>query len=81
MYQAVLNGTAVACFEDSSVINYAINNQDVKLKTVGERVNSSEYGFAVKKGTNADLIEKFNAGLKNIKENGKYDEILAKYGS
>ena len=52
----------------------------MSLKTVGEIVNPSEYGFAVKKGTNAELIEKFNAGLKNIKANGKYDEILAKYG-
>ena len=30
--------------------------------------------------TKAELLEKFNAGLKNIKANGKYDEILAKYG-
>ena len=29
---------------------------------------------------NPELIEKFNAGLKNIKESGKYAEILAKYG-
>lgn len=38
------------------------------------------YGFAVKKGENAELIEMFNKGLRNIKENGKYAEILAKYG-
>jgi len=29
---------------------------------------------------NAELLEKFNAGLANLKENGKYDEILAEYG-
>lgn len=40
---------------------------------------ATPYGFAVKKGENAELLEKFNAGLKNIKENGTYDEILAKY--
>ena len=27
----------------------------------------------------AELVDKFNAGLANIKANGKYDEILAKY--
>ena len=26
-----------------------------------------------------ELVDKFNAGLANIKANGKYDEILAKY--
>ncbi len=80
MYQALLTGSAVACFEDFSVIGWAIKNDGVALKTVGEVVNPSYYGFAVKKGTNAELLEKFNAGLKNIKANGKYDEILEKYG-
>jgi polar amino acid transport system substrate-binding protein len=31
------------------------------------------------KGKNTELLDKFNAGLKNIKENGKYQEILDKY--
>ncbi|MBQ6946456.1 MAG: transporter substrate-binding domain-containing protein [Clostridia bacterium] len=78
-YQAILNGNCVACFEDYTVIGDAIKN-GIKLKTIGDKINPSYYGFAVKKGQNAELIEKFNAGLKNIKENGKYDEILAKYG-
>ncbi len=78
-YQAIINGNCVACFEDYTVIGDAIKN-GVELKTVGEKINPSFYGFAVKKGTNAELIEKFNAGLANIKENGTYDEILAKYG-
>lgn len=80
MYQAVATGTADACFEDRSVVQYAIVNEKLDLKTVGEVINPSQYGFAVKKGTNAELIEMFNKGLANIKANGKYDEILAKYG-
>lgn len=80
MYQAVLTGAADACFEDRSVIGWAIQQNKMPLKTVGEVVNKAYYGFAVKKGQNAELIEKFNAGLKNIKANGKYDEILARYG-
>ena len=80
MYQAVATGTADACFEDRSVVQYAIKNENLDLKTVGEVINPSQYGFAVKKGTNAELIEMFNKGLANIKANGKYDEILAKYG-
>ena len=80
MYQAVAQGSCVACFEDRAVIGTAIKNGDVNLKTVGEVINPAPYGFAVKKGTYPELIEMFNKGLENIKANGKYDEILAKYG-
>ena len=80
MYQAVITGNADACFEDYSVAGWAIKNEGVELKTIGEVVNPNYYGFAVKKGTNAELIEMFNKGLANIKENGKYEEILNKYG-
>lgn len=80
MYQAVVNGNADACFEDYSVIGWAIKNDGVALQTLGEVVNPGYYGFAVKKGENAELLDLFNAGLKNLKENGKYEEILNKYG-
>jgi len=80
MYTAIENGTNVACFEDRSVVEWAIKQENLGLETVGEVINPKEYGFAVKKGQNAELIEMFNAGLKNIQESGKYDEILAKYG-
>jgi len=80
MYTAVINGSNGACFEDRSVIGWAIKSQSLNLKTVGDVINPGQYGFAVKKGTNADLLSMFNKGLANIKANGKYNEILAKYG-
>jgi polar amino acid transport system substrate-binding protein len=80
MYTAVLNGTNVACFEDFSVVGWAIKNDGVALKTIGDVINPGYYGFAVKKGTNPELIEMFNAGLAAIKESGEYDQILEKYG-
>lgn len=80
MYQAVISGNAVACFEDRSVICWAIDEEEIALKTVGDVVNPKYYGFAVKKGTYPELIEMFNEGLKNIKASGEYDKILAKYG-
>lgn len=80
MYQAIVNGNADACFEDEAVIVYTIEASNLALKTVGDAVASQPYAFAVKKGENAELLEKFNAGLQNIKANGTYDEILAKYG-
>ena len=33
------------------------------------------YGFAVQKG-NKELLDKINAGLKNIKDDGTYDKLI-----
>ena len=33
----------------------------------------------VKKGENADLLKMFNEGHQKIRDNGKYDEIIAEY--
>ena len=35
--------------------------------------------FRSEKGQNPELIKKFNAGLKNLKDNGTYDKILNNY--
>lgn len=79
MYQDVIVGNSVACFEDFPVIAYGIQ-QGLELKLVdGIKEAGSDYGFAVKKGENAELLKMFDAGLKNIKDNGKYDEICNKY--
>ncbi|MHC1683603.1 MAG: transporter substrate-binding domain-containing protein [Clostridiaceae bacterium] len=80
MFQEVINGNADATFEDYPVIAYNLKvNPDGGLKIAGEKLTSVPYGFAVKKGENAELLKKFNDGLKKIKENGKYDEIISKY--
>lgn len=80
VYEAVASGIDAAGFEDFSVVSYQIKALDLNLKLVGDKVNVGEYGVAVLKGTNAELIEMFNKGLENIKANGKYAEIMAKYG-
>ena len=49
------------------------------LKVVGDKASYEDFGFAVQKG-NAELLEKINAGLANVKENGTYDELLKKWG-
>ena len=83
MYQDVAAGNSAACFEDTPVMGYAISTGNVNLKIIGEVDASSEfatpYGFAVNKGMNPELLSMFNAGLANIKANGTYDEIVAKY--
>ncbi|MGX7202650.1 amino acid ABC transporter permease [Enterococcus plantarum] len=78
LYQALENGEADAIFDDYPVLGYAITNGQ-KLHLVGKKETGSSYGFAVKKGQNKELIEKFNAGLKELKNSGKYDEIVGKY--
>ncbi|WP_416235623.1 amino acid ABC transporter substrate-binding protein/permease [Paenibacillus sp. SGZ-1009] len=78
MYQEVTAGNSVACFDDYPVIAYAIQ-QGLPLKTVTEKEKGAPYGFAVNKGHNTELLQKFNAGLANLKANGEYDRIVAKY--
>ena len=80
VYAAVTGGTDAAGFEDYAVISYQIQNQGLDLKMVGDQQNITSYGFAVKKGSNPELIEMFDAGLANIQANGTYAEIMAKYG-
>lgn len=80
MYQAVLGGSAVACFEDYPVLGYEISRGvEFALPLPMEKGNS--YGFAVLKDNNSELLEMFNAGLKNMKDSGKYDEIINTYVS
>lgn len=80
MYQAVIGGQAVACFEDTPIIASTIKENGLPLKVVeGSENEGSPYGFAIFNADNQELLDMFNAGLANIKANGKYDEILAKY--
>ena len=37
------------------------------------------YGFAIMDPKNQELLDMFNAGLANIKANGKYQEIIDSY--
>lgn len=79
MYQDVLTGNSVACFEDYPVMAYGVTQGNGMKLLHEEKTKATPYGFAVSKGKNPELLEKFNAGLKNIKDNGTYDEIVAKY--
>ncbi|ASN04932.1 transporter substrate-binding domain-containing protein [Virgibacillus necropolis] len=79
MFQEVGNGTADALIEDYPVISYAIAESDLKLQVVGDRLNGDNYGIAVLKGENDELLKKINDGLASLKESGKYDEILNTY--
>ncbi|MCK1985536.1 transporter substrate-binding domain-containing protein [Peribacillus simplex] len=79
MFQEVANGNADALIEDYPVISYAIAQKDLGLKIVGDRLNGDQYGIAVLKGQNEDLLKKINDGLANLKKDGTYDEIIKTY--
>ena len=80
MYQAVLGGQCVACFEDTPIMQASIKDNGMALKCLEDTANAGgEYGFAIFNADNQELVDMFNAGLANIKANGKYDGILAKY--
>lgn len=80
MYQAVLGGQVAACFEDTPIMADSIKSSGLALQIVeGTENEGSPYGFAIFKEENQELLDMFNAGLANIKEDGTYDDILAKY--
>lgn len=80
MYQAVLGGQCAACFEDTPIMQASIKDGGLALKVLEDTANEGgDYGFAIFNAANQELIDMFNAGLADIKANGTYDEILAKY--
>ncbi len=48
------------------------------VKVIDIKLTDEEYAFAVQKG-NAEMLAKLNAFMKEIRDNGKFDEILNKY--
>ncbi len=79
MYQDVIAGNTAACFEDEPVMAYNIQQGAQLEMPEGMTAAGTQYGFAVAKGQNAELLEKFNTGLANIIENGKFQEIVDSY--
>jgi len=78
MYDDVKTGNSAACFDDYPVLRYG-EKQNNGLKVVTEPEEGAPYGFAVSKGKNEELLQKFNAGLANIKASGEYQSIRDKY--
>lgn len=74
----LINGDVAAVINDKPVTTAYINKQPGKIKMVGEGLNAENYGFAVQKG-NEELLNKINAGLANIKEDGTFDELVTKW--
>lgn len=80
MYQDVILGNSVACVEDTPIMAATIKDDGIALQIPeGMESEGAPYGFAIMNPDNQELLDMFNAGLKNIKENGVYDSILDSY--
>ncbi len=74
---ALLAGKVEAVVIDNEPAkNFVAKNKG--LKVVEAEAVKEDYAIAINK-ENTELLEKVNAGLKTLKENGKYDELVAKW--
>ena len=78
MYDSLAINAVFAIMDDGPVLDYAVQ-QGKDLATPLTPEPAGQYGFAVKKDTNSELIEMFNNGLKKLKANGDYERILSNY--
>lgn len=61
-------------------MSYTIKQGEQDLKIVdGSENEGNDYGMAVFDSSEQELLDLFNAGLKDIKASGEYDKIIAKY--
>ena len=58
----------------------SIKDGGLALKVLDDTASDpAPYGFAIFSADSQELLDMFNAGLKDIKESGEYNEIIAKY--
>ncbi|MCR8969803.1 ABC transporter substrate-binding protein/permease [Facklamia sp. 7083-14-GEN3] len=79
MYQNVITGNSQAVIEDYPVMAYAAKTGTVDLELIGEEIDKMPLGFAVNKGNNQELLNKFNEGLAKLKDSGQYQTIVDQY--
>ena len=80
-YMQLQNGDVQGVIVDKPVGEAYLNQHSDIAKFVGDKFGDhEEFAFAVKKG-NTELLDKLNAGLAELKENGTYDELVAKWFS
>ncbi len=78
MIDAVKAGQAAAYIEDYPVGAYAIK-QGLGMELVGGQGPQGDYGMAVNKGANPELVEAFNLGLAKLQASGQYSAIVNSY--
>lgn len=72
------NGDVQAVVMDAPVANVYLDKNGDAVKALDTEIDPADMAFAVKIG-NTELLDKVNAGLKNVIENGTYDQLVAKW--
>lgn len=72
------NGAINAIIMDDTPAKEAASQNSADVKVIDVALTVEEYGIAVEKG-NTELVEKINKALAELKEDGTYDDLLAKY--
>ncbi len=80
LWLAVTSGQADAFILETSAINFRISQEGdaPSVRMLEPMVFEAPIGIAVSKGNEA-LVERLNAGLEKIRENGAYDDLVKKY--
>jgi polar amino acid transport system substrate-binding protein len=78
MDAAIKNGQVDAAVYDNTVVGGVIANNP-NLQVAAEFDTGEQYGMAVKKDGNVDLLRTINDVLADLKHNGGYDTIYAKW--
>lgn len=80
-YLQLQNGDVQGVIVDKPVGEAYLNAHSDIAKFVGDSFGDhEEFAFAVQKG-NTELLDKLNAGLAELKENGTYEELVSKWFS
>jgi polar amino acid transport system substrate-binding protein len=77
-FQDLMNGQIDAVVADNPLALGYVGEYPDKLKTAGEVFTEENYGIAVC-NTKADLVEKINAGLKAVKDEGLVEQFVEKW--
>lgn len=72
------NGDIDAIVIDAPVAVYYEGKYAKEIKMLDSLIDPAPMAFAVQKG-NTELLDKINAGLKNVTDNGTYDKLVAKW--
>ena len=58
---------------------YQAKNENLEIKSVGVPIFSMEVSLGFYKGLDPEIVDRYNAALKSIQENGTYDRIYKKW--
>ena len=72
-------GSVDAIAMDIGVAQYQISGRGDEFIILDEHLNAEQYGVGFKLG-NTKMRDDVNKALKELKQNGKFDELAEKYG-